>query len=57
MSRPVLENSEAILAIPKIVGTCQKCGRRAELERINGHRSFEICPHCAYVANQLYQDS
>jgi len=53
MSRPVLEDSEAILAIPKVVGICQICGRRAELERMNGDRSFEMCPHCAYVTNQL----
>jgi hypothetical protein len=32
----------------KHVGPCEVCGRRAELEKIEGY-AFEMCPHCAYM--------
>lgn len=32
----------------KDVGSCEVCGRRAELEKVEGY-VFEMCPHCAYM--------
>lgn len=31
----------------RIVNSCEVCGRRAEMERVEGY-AFEMCPHCAY---------
>jgi hypothetical protein len=32
----------------KLVSSCEVCGRRAEMERVEGY-AFEMCPHCAYM--------
>jgi hypothetical protein len=37
--------------IAKLVGSCEVCGKRAELERADGYM-FEMCPHCAYMTRK-----
>jgi len=34
------------------LGECDLCGKRAELERITGYESFQMCPHCAHMTRQ-----
>jgi len=34
------------------LGECDICGKRAELEKITGYESFQMCPHCAYLTIQ-----
>jgi len=44
---------------PRPIGSCEVCGRRAEIEKVKGYL-FEMCPHCAYMtkihANEKYAD-
>jgi len=40
----------------KPVDPCEVCGRRAELEKVEGY-AFEMCPHCAYMTRMHSAES
>ena len=44
------------LTLVKPVGPCEVCGRRAELEKVDGY-DFRMCPHCAYMTRVHARES
>jgi len=49
-------NDSLPLEYAKKVGSCEVCGRRAELGKVQGYE-FKMCPHCAYMtkSNRIYR--
>jgi hypothetical protein len=38
-----------------MMGTCDICGKLAELEKVKGY-DFKMCPHCAYASKVHKQE-
>jgi len=53
LSEKVVKQSAVV---HKPVGSCEVCGRRAELEKVRGY-NFKMCPHCAYMTRVHAKES